>query len=215
MFTGLIEEIGTVRSVQTMSDGRRLRIEAQTVLSDCKIDDSIAVNGICLTVVKLESNGFWVEAVGETLHKTTLGRWQTGERVNLERALRLSDRLGGHLVQGHVNGQGYVRQLKPLGENYFLEVEVPPSLLRYLIAEGSIAIDGISLTIARLNGNRVGISVIPHTIKQTNLQYRRVGDTENIEVDLIAKYVERLLRFGKTEEKNAPFSQDWFNKLGF
>ena len=215
MFTGLIEETGVVRSIQAMNDGRRLRIEARKVLSDCKIDDSIAVNGICLTVVQTESNGFWVEAVGETLRKTTLGRWRTGERVNLERAMRLNDRLGGHLVQGHVNGQGYVRQLKPLGENYFLEVEVPAPLLRYLIEEGSIAIDGISLTIAKLNGNRVGISVIPHTIKQTNLQYRRVGDAVNIEVDLIAKYVERLLRFGKTEEENAPFSQAWFNKLGF
>ncbi len=215
MFTGLIEETGRIRTIRPMTDGRRLLIEAQKVLDDCKIDDSIAVNGICLTVVQTEPHGFWVEAVGDTMRKTTLGQWRTAQTVNLERAMRLSDRLGGHLVQGHVNGVGRIRQLRPLGENYFLEVEVPDALLRYLIAEGSIAIDGISLTIARLNGNLAGVSIIPHTFKHTNLQDRRIGDAVNLEVDLIAKYVERLLHFGGESSGSASITETWLRKTGF
>lgn len=215
MFTGLIEETGTLRKIQSMADGRRLFVEAKDVLAESKVDDSIAVNGVCLTVVRKEATGFWVEAVGETLQKTTVKNWRVGQCLNLERALRLSDRLGGHLVQGHVNGIGRITQLKPLGENYVLQVEAPQNLLRYFVQEGSIAIDGISLTIAQLEGRLVGISVIPHTFHNTNLRYRRVGDNVNLEVDIIAKYVERLLKFSKEASGEAPFSESWLKKMGF
>ncbi len=215
MFTGIIEETGIVRDIRALKDGRRLLIEAQKVLRDCKVDDSLAVNGICLTVVRIEADAFWVEAVGDTMRKTTVSRWQTGTVVNLERALRLSDRLGGHLVQGHVSGLGFIRTLQPVGENYRLEVEIPRPLLRYAITESSVAVDGISLTIAEISGNRLRISLIPHTYKQTNIRYRRVGDAVNIEVDVIAKYVERLLKFDSPENKEHQLTEEWLRKMGF
>lgn len=215
MFTGLIEEVGTLRKIEPMRDGRRLFIEAQTTLAETAVDDSIAVNGVCLTVVKLDPAGFWVEAVGETLQKTTLKFWRVGQPLNLERALRLNDRLGGHLVQGHVNGVGKITQLSPRGENYFLEVEIPRDLLRYCVAEGSIAIDGISLTIARLNGTRLGVSVIPHTFAHTNLRDRHIGDSVNIETDIIAKYVERLLGTQPQEGSRQTFDEGWLKQMGF
>ncbi len=215
MFTGIIEETGIVRHIRALKDGRRLLIEAQNVLRDCKVDDSLAVNGICLTVVRIEADAFWVEAVGDTMRKTTVSRWQTGTVVNLERALRLSDRLGGHLVQGHVSGLGFIRTLQPVGENYRLEVEIPRPLMRYVITEGSVAVDGISLTVAEISGNRLRISLIPHTYKQTNIRYRRVGDAVNIEVDVIAKYVERLLTFDSPEKKEHQLTQEWLRKMGF
>ncbi|RMG66624.1 MAG: riboflavin synthase [Calditrichaeota bacterium] len=171
----------------------RLTIAAERVLEDLKVGDSIAVNGVCLTVVKQRGDGFEAEAVGETLEKTNLGDLQEGDPVNLERPLRVGDRLGGHFVQGHVNGTAVFRTWTRRGENFLLEVELPEALSRYVILEGSIALDGISLTVARLNGNRVGINIIPHTASATNLKYRQPGDRVNVEVDLIAKYVERLL----------------------
>jgi riboflavin synthase len=215
MFTGLIEEVGTLRKIEPMRDGRRLFIEAQTTRAETAVDDSVAVNGICLTVVKLDPAGFWVEAVGETLRKTTLKSWRIGQPVNLERALRLNDRLGGHLVQGHVNGVGKITQLSPRGENYFLEVEMPRNLLRYCVAEGSIAIDGISLTIARLNGTRLGVSVIPHTFTHTNLRNRHIGDAVNVETDIIAKYVERLLGSRQPKDGQQSLDQGWLKQMGF
>ncbi len=195
MFTGIIEEVGRIVSREEIAGGIRLGIEAREVFSDLSVGDSIAVNGVCLTVVHRKPPVFAVEAVGETLEKANLGRLAVEDRVNLERALAAGDRLGGHFVQGHVNGVGKITQWYPRGENYFLEVRVPPALLRYIILEGSIAIDGISLTVAHLNEDRVGINIIPHTAKVTNLQYRKVGDPVNIEVDMIAKYVERLLGY--------------------
>ncbi len=193
MFTGLIEEVGRVRARRPIDGGIRLQIEAQAVSADLKSGDSIAVNGVCLTVVAQHEAGFAAEAVGETLQKTNLDNLQVGDPVNLERPLRVGDRLGGHFVQGHVNGTAPVRTWTRRGENYWLEVELPPALSRYVIPEGSIALDGISLTVARLNGHVVGINIIPHTAKNTNLKYKKPGDRVNVEVDLIAKYVERLL----------------------
>ncbi len=215
MFTGLIEEIGIIGQIRSMRDGRRLFIEARKVTSDCKVDDSVAVNGVCLTVVQTEAHGFWVEAVGETLRKTTVGQWRTGLKVNLERALRLNDRLGGHLVQGHVNGIGYIRQIRALGENYVVRVEVPAPLLRYLILEGSVAIDGISLTVADLTERTIGLSIIPHTFNHTNLRHRQIGNAVNIEVDLIAKYVERLLGFKEDQTTAGVITPEWLRRMGF
>lgn len=193
MFTGIIEELGRINAIEPIAGGIRLFIEAQVVLEDLKTGDSLAVNGACLTVVQRQNSELAVEAVGETLEKTTIGTWKIGERVNLERALAAGGRFGGHFVQGHVNAAGRVAQWYPRGENWFLEVEIPPHLMRYIILEGSIAIEGISLTVASLHGNRVEINIIPHTVKATNLQFKQVGAAVNIEVDMIAKYIENLI----------------------
>lgn len=214
MFTGLIEEIGKVKKIDSINGGKRINISATKIMDDIKVDDSIAVNGVCLTAVKIETNSFTVEAVGETLKKTTLNELKENQIVNLERAVRLNDRLGGHLVQGHVNGVGRILNIQKLGENYFLEVEVDPKLTKYLIDEGSISIDGISLTIAKLVENKVGVSLIPHTWKNTNLNTRNIGAKVNIETDVIAKYIEKLLQ-NKKQNDAEPLSQKWFEEMGY
>jgi riboflavin synthase len=193
MFTGLIEEVGEIKLIEPIAGGKKLFVTAQKVLEDLSVDDSVAVNGVCLTTIDYSKNGFWVEAVAETLQKTTLGAVNSGTKVNLERAVRLQDRLGGHLVQGHVNGMSKIVRIAKLGENYALDVLIDTSLEKYMILEGSIALDGISLTIARLSGIKVGINIIPHTWVFTNLKYLKEGDHMNTEVDVIAKYVAKLL----------------------
>ncbi|MGD8782246.1 MAG: riboflavin synthase [Ignavibacteria bacterium] len=214
MFTGLIEEIGKIKKVEPASGGKKIKIGASVILDDLKVDDSVAVNGICLTATKVEKDGFWADAVGATLEKTSLAEVGENVEVNLERALRFNDRLGGHLVQGHVNGLGEVTRITKLGENYYLEVSVPEELEKHVIDEGSIAIDGISLTIASLKNNLVGVSVIPHTWKNTNLINRKIGDKVNIETDMIAKYVEKLLN-KKEEKKPGKISESWLKEMGY
>jgi riboflavin synthase len=201
MFTGIIEEVGILEKLERITDGYRIKVSASLITDDLRVNDSISVNGVCLTVIKKEQNGFWVEAVGATLEKTTIKKIQQNSYVNLERAVRLSDRLGGHLVQGHVNGIGIIKKIQKIGENYFVEIEIPGELEKYVIAEGSIAVDGISLTIAKLSGSVIGLSIIPHTWTHTTLQYKKVSDEVNIETDVIAKYVEKLLGT-KNSEKN-------------
>lgn len=215
MFTGLIEETGTLADIQPMTDGKRLTITANTVLDDLKIDDSIAVNGVCLTAVNVDRGRFVVEAVGETLSKTTIGYLQRQDRVNLERAMRLSDRLGGHIVQGHVNGVGKVTALQKRGENWFAEIQIPEQLTTYVIDEGSIAVDGISLTVATLKKNKVGISVIPHTFQSTIISEYTVGRAVNIETDFLARYVEKMLKPSSAQPGPEKFSNDWFKEQGY
>lgn len=200
MFTGIIEEVGSVINKTAISGGIRFTIEAQEVLEDLHVGDSINVEGVCQTAVEVSKNSFSVEAVGETLEKTTLSNFKLNQKVNLERPLSPASRMGGHFVQGHVNGTGRITQWYPRGENYFLEMNVPDALSRYTILEGSIAVDGISLTIAHLSKNLVGINIIPHTVKNTSLQFKKAGDPVNIEVDMIAKYIERLLNSNKPSE---------------
>ncbi|MBI1939848.1 MAG: riboflavin synthase [Ignavibacteriales bacterium] len=201
MFTGIIEEVGTLEKIERITDGYRIKVNASLITEDLHVNDSVAVNGVCLTVIKTEQNGFWVEAVGTTLEKTTIKKIKQNSHVNLERAVRLSDRLGGHLVQGHVNGIGIIKKILKIAENYFVEVEIPGELEKYVLPEGSIAVDGISLTIAKLSDNLIGLSIIPHTWMHTNLQHKKVSDEVNIETDVIAKYVEKLLGT-KNSEKN-------------
>ncbi len=212
MFTGIIEEIGTLRRIQPIAGGKRLGIRALKIIDDLKPDDSVAINGVCLTVTQLEADGFWIDAVGETLQKSTLNDMGEGAGVNLERAIRLQDRLGGHLLQGHVNGRARITQIVKRGENYYLEVDLPREITKYVIDEGSIALDGISLTIASLKGMKAGISVIPHTWTHTNLKQRKVNDMINVETDVIARYIERLLKH--SEDKDV-FTDAWFKKLGY
>lgn len=212
MFTGIIEDVGHISARTPISGGIRLKIDSGKILEGTNVDDSICVQGVCLTVTGIENGGFWVDAVGDTLTKTTVNHFRSGQPVNLERALRLGDRLGGHIVQGHVNGIGKITSLEKLGENYLVSIETDPSLKKYIIAEGSIAIDGISLTIARLSGNVVGISVIPHTWENTTLQGRKTGDYVNIETDMFAKYIENILIHRQEENK---FTDKWFSDLGY
>jgi riboflavin synthase len=212
MFTGLIEETGNIKKVSHIAGGLSLKIQASKIMDDLKTDDSVSVNGVCLTATKITSNEFWVDAVGETLKKTNIQSLRESDEVNLERSVRLMDRLGGHLVQGHVNGIGNITKISKLGENYFFEIDVPKELEKYLIDEGSISIDGISLTIAQLSGTKIGISIIPHTWSKTILKNKRAGDRVNLETDVFAKYVEKILL--KKNEKNK-FTENWFKKLGY
>jgi riboflavin synthase len=193
MFTGLIEEIGRIATVESFGTSRRFAIRAEKILADARVDDSICVSGVCLTVVAVSGTTFQVQAVDETLRKTTLGNLRQGQQVNLERALRPMDRLGGHFVQGHVDGTAPIVDLIPQAAGQLTVVELDSELLRYVIPHGSIALDGVSLTVARLEESRITIALIPHTLAQTTLGERRVGDWLNVETDLLGKYVERLL----------------------
>jgi len=199
MFTGIIEEIGTVEKISPLSGGRKLFINSAKIVQDIKVNDSIAVNGVCLTAVKVDENGFWVDAVGETMRKTTFSSVTAGTKVNLERAMRIGARLDGHIVQGHVNGVGKLLKINRHGDSYLIDFSAPDNLLKYMIAEGSICVNGISLTIARLNGAVFTISVIPHTWENTTFKYLKSGAGVNLEADVIAKYVEKLLTYNKSE----------------
>jgi len=212
MFTGIIEEVGHVANKISISGGIRFTIEAKKVLEDLHVGDSINVEGVCQTVIELSENSFSVEAVGETLEKTTLSNLKLNQKVNLERPLSPGSRMGGHFVQGHVNATGKITQWYPRGENYFLEIYIPLFLSRYTILEGSIAVDGISLTMAHLTKNLIGINIIPHTVKNTSLQFKKAGDPVNIEVDMIAKYIEKLLNSNKPSE---PLNLENLKKWGY
>jgi riboflavin synthase len=194
VFTGIIEELGSVRAIDRREGGARLEIAASTVLGDARAGDSIAVNGCCLTVVDL-GDGWWAaDAVIETLERTALGSLERNDPVNLERPLRLSDHLGGHLVQGHVDGVGYVAARSSLADGSTrFTFAAPPDALRYVVEKGSVAVDGISLTVAALGDDSFDVAVIPHTLAVTTLGHKDPGAAVNLEADLIAKYVERLL----------------------
>jgi riboflavin synthase len=194
MFTGIVEELGRVRAITPNAGGARIEIGATTVLDDATIGASIAVNGCCLTVVELGDARWSADAVVETLARTNLGDLAAGDPVNLERPVRLADRLGGHLVQGHVDGTGCVIAREPLPDgSERLRFAAPADVLRYVVHKGSITVDGISLTVAAVDDDAFEIAVIPHTLAVTTLGERAVGARVNLEVDLLAKYVERLL----------------------
>ena len=189
MFTGIVEEVGRVSSLSDY----RLVLNAEKVLSDAKIGDSISVNGACLTVVDFDASSFAVDLAPETLRRTSLGQAGTGSAVNLERALSASDRMGGHIVQGHVDGTGAITGLTPEADCYIMEIEAPESFVPYIVEKGFIAVDGISLTVVQRTESRFTISVVPFTMQNTNLHERTVGDRVNLEADILAKYVESLL----------------------
>jgi riboflavin synthase len=194
MFTGIVEEMGVVQSVEKTLAGSRLTIMAAKVLSDLSIGASVSVNGACLTVVARTDGSFSMDVTPETLSVTTLGTLAAGAPVNLERAMRVNERLGGHLVAGHVDGIGTIRDRRQDGNAIVLTIEAPREVLRYCIHKGSIAVDGISMTINDVTDRSFSLAVIPHTAKDTTLGLKRVGDALNLETDLIGKYVERLLQ---------------------
>jgi riboflavin synthase len=193
MFTGLIESIGALTAVSRRGDNLVFRVRAEPVFADLQLGESIALDGYCQTVVAFSGSEFTVEVSPETVAKTTAGQRRVGDRLNLERALRLGDRVGGHLVAGHVDGVGTVRRVTERSDFVVLAVDAPPNILRYCVAKGSIALDGISLTINAVDAAGIELGVIPHTWRATTLASRRVGDKMNLEADMIGKYVERFL----------------------
>jgi riboflavin synthase len=195
VFTGIIEELGRVRSVEGRGEGARIVIEARTVTEGSQEGDSIAVNGVCLTALDLRADSFAADCSRETLERSTLGRLRSGSAVNLERAVTPSTRLGGHIVQGHVDGRGKFLGAAEQGGSWTVRIEYPPEVARYLVFKGSVSVEGISLTIAELSEESFAIAVIPKTWEVTNFSHLRPGDEVNLEVDIIAKYVERILSF--------------------
>jgi riboflavin synthase len=199
MFTGIIEELGRVRSLERRGEGVRMRIEARTVAEGTCEGDSIAVNGVCLTALEVSAEGFSADGSRETLQRSTLGRLRAGSVVNLERAVTPTTRLGGHIVQGHVDARGQFLSAEEHGGSWTVRVGYPPEIARYLVFKGSVAVEGISLTVAALTDDYFEIAVIPKTWAVTNLSRLRAGDEVNLEADIIAKYVERILAVGRGE----------------
>jgi riboflavin synthase len=199
MFTGIIEGLGTIQAVHPAGGGRRLTVSSDFPLTGARIGDSIAVNGACLTPVSLDTHRFTVDVSPETVRRTSFTGIRVGERVNLERALRLSDRLDGHLVSGHIDGTGRIRERRTESNALWIVVDIPPELGRYLIPKGSVAVDGVSLTVNRCAMDRLEVSIIPHTAGMTTVGFKRTGEPVNIETDLIGKYVERFLTVPKPE----------------
>lgn len=195
MFTGLVAELGTVMELKQLKQSYNITVKAQKVLENLKIGDSIAVNGACLTVVKISGSAFTADIMPETVKLTNLRNLKSGDKVNLERTLKLSDGLDGHIVSGHVEGIGVIASQKAQGIAEIVTVKTPPQLLKYIIKKGSIAIDGISLTVTEVTGGGFSVSLIPHTAKETTLGFKKPGDEVNLETDIIGKYVEHLLNF--------------------
>lgn len=219
MFTGIIEGLGKISGIRSMGAGSRLAIAADFSLTDSKIGDSIAVNGACLTAVTISGSRFEVDVSPETLEKTTLKNIKIGERVNIERALRLSDRLDGHLVSGHIDGTGRIIHKTRQGNAIIVGFSIAESLARYMISKGSVAIDGISLTINRCDARSFEISIIPHTADITTIGIKNAGDAVNIETDMIGKYVEKFLTAPKTPDPDKtaqkPVDMEFLLKTGF
>jgi riboflavin synthase len=213
MFTGIIQEIGEIAGLQAAGGGVQLEIEASQSAARLEINDSVAVNGVCLTVTAHTASRFTVEAVEETLLKTTIGTFRTGMRVNLELAISLADRLGGHLVQGHVDGIGTVAGTEEKESSRLIALTVPEDFMQFIIPVGSIAIDGVSLTAARIEKNAVVVSIIPHTLEKTTLSALNAGDQVNIELDLIGKYVYRMLHAREGRQSN--LTEDILRKWGY
>ena len=197
MFTGIVEEVGTLRRITVVERGARLEVAAGEILEEARPGDSIAVNGVCLTVVDKGAGWFASDVSAETLQRTSLKQANVGTRVNLELPVTPVSRLGGHIVQGHVDRTGELVEIQPSGEGYTVRIGFPPELGRYIVEKGSIAVDGISLTIAALGDEWFEIAIIPHTWRATNLSTLELGAAVNLEVDLIAKYVERLMKAGR------------------
>ncbi|KFB07414.1 riboflavin synthase [Malacoplasma iowae] len=193
MFTGIIEEVGKIKKITKTSSGILLIISANKVLQDCKIGDSIAVNGICLTVTKFDSNSFSVDVMNETVKKTSLSKLSQNTCLNLERAMLINSRFGGHIVSGHIDGIGTICEIKKDGIASIFKINTSKEITKYIINKGSITIDGISLTVVGVNDVSFTVSIIPHTMFVTNLGHKKVGDIVNLENDCIAKYVEKML----------------------
>ncbi|MBU2707449.1 riboflavin synthase [Zooshikella marina] len=219
MFTGIVQAVGQILKVQPHNHDVSLHIEAGSFdMSAVALGDSIATNGVCLTVTKITDKGFWADVSKETLDCTTVAFWQVGKKVNLEQALMPTSHLGGHIVSGHVDGVGEVNTLKVEGRSWRLGIVAPKGLAKYIAAKGSITVDGTSLTVNRVNGSWFELNIVPHTINETIIQYYREGNKVNLEVDIIARHLERLLLGDKAAEPDMPSSSitsDFLAEHGF
>lgn len=215
MFTGIIEEVGIVKSIQKGAISSFIQINADTVLVGTHIGDSIAVNGVCLTVTDLTGNSFQADVMNETLSRSSLGSLKTGSPVNLERAMSAQGRFGGHIVSGHIDGTGVISSVKQDGIALWYTINTGSEILRYIVEKGSIAIDGISLTVAKVTANDFSVSIIPHTASQTVLSSKKASDTVNLENDIIGKYVEKLLNLNEKKSEKSRITMDFLAKNGF
>ena len=216
MFTGIVEEVGTIRSVVSGGSSGEIAINARTVLENTKIGDSIAVNGVCLTVTKMTDGGFTADVMPETLRRANLGGLHIGDSVNLERAMAADGRFGGHIVSGHIDGVGNVAEMKKESNAVWVKISADKDILRLIVEKGSIAIDGISLTVAEVSDRDFSVSIIPHTGSETTLLKKKIGDKVNLENDIVGKYVEKLLQPksvpSKTESK---ITMEFLREHGF
>ncbi len=212
MFTGLVEEVGQIRVCQNRGDGLGLTIKASHILTDIAVGDSIAIDGVCLTVEQFTNADFSVQAVGETVSRSTLGHKSAGDAVNLERAMSAQSRFGGHFVQGHVDAVATIEKIEKRDPGFWLTVIFPKDLRKFIVEKGSITLDGLSLTVAKLNDARLSVAIIPHTWSATTLHSKKVGDRLNVEVDILAKYVNNLMQ---PYEKSDGLSLERLKQLGF
>lgn len=215
MFTGIVEEMGTIRSIRKGTHSAVLEIQARVVLEDIHVGDSIAVNGVCLTATSFTPTTFTADVMHETLNRSSLAALHPGSRVNLERAMAANGRFGGHIVSGHVDGLGTVLATQTDDNAIWYTIGAAPEVLRYVVEKGSITIDGISLTVARVDGQSFAISAIPHTVAVTVLQDRKPGDRVNLETDIIGKYVEKLLQPKEIPKQTSGITRDFLTKYGF
>ena len=215
MFTGIVEEVGKVREVHRGQTASFIEIQAKTVLSDVHPGDSIAVNGVCLTVTEFSADSFRADVMNETLNRSSLGSLRAGSPVNLERAMSANGRFGGHIVSGHIDGTGIITDIRRDGISVWYTIGTTAAVMRYIVEKGSVAIDGISLTVAKVTDNSFSVSIIPHTAEQTVLSYRKNGDTVNLENDIIGKYVEKLMKPQNSPDEPKGITMDFLARNGF
>lgn len=216
MFTGIIESVGSIQQLQPLQGDCRVQVATGKLdLSDVRLGDSIAVNGVCLTVVELQGKSFWADVSGETLRCTTFNNFKAGQKVNLEKALMPTTRMGGHLVSGHVDGLGKIIEIKQAARSVFFKIESDRSIAKYIAAKGSITVDGTSLTVNAINGCEFELNIIPQTLAETIFNTYNVGMFVNLEVDLLARYLERLLTAGENEEKVSTLTESVLREHGF
>lgn len=217
MFTGIVEEIGTIKKVEKGAKSSKLTIEGAKIFDDLKLGDSVAVNGVCLTVTEYTKNTFTADVMNETLSRSNLGDLKNGSRVDLERAMAADGRFGGHIVSGHIDGTGRIVKTEKDDIAVWYTIAADKKIMKYIIEKGSVTIDGISLTVAKVTDTDFSVSIIPHTAKETVLGFKKVGDTVNLENDVVGKYIEHFLNFDdkSVPEKNTGITKDFLLKAGF
>lgn len=217
MFTGIVEEIGTIQGIKNGEQSSKLRIKASKVLEKTQLGDSICVNGVCLTVTNIRNNSFEADVMAESIRRSSLGKISIGDKVNLERALSLQSRLGGHIVSGHIDGIGEIESLIREDNSIWVSIKAKAEILKYIVEKGSIAIDGISLTVAYVDDNLFKVAIIPHTGEETILLSKKVGDIVNLECDVVGKYIEKFLRIdsNKNNKKERFITANFLKDNGF
>ncbi|WP_286910574.1 riboflavin synthase [Clostridium sp. UBA1652] len=215
MFTGIVEEIGTVVDFEASQNILRIKVQASKVLEETYLGDSISTNGVCLTVTDIGKNYFYADVMGETVRRSNLGTLKKGDKVNLERAMAANSRFGGHIVSGHIDGKGKITSYEKEGNAVWITIDTDREILKYVVEKGSIAIDGISLTVAYVDDRKFKVSIIPHTSEETTLLKKKIGEEVNLECDVIGKYVEKLLGFNKKNDEKKSITMDFLINNGF